>query len=260
MLFLMFPLLMLSCELSTDWELQDGEAFIVADCIVTNEFKYHELRLYRSSRELNHLPEGFSGVTAELNDGFGTTSFTEDPEEPGRYVSTTPFIATAGTIYRLTLRYGEFADTAYASMTGVSPLSGAEIIPSDGYFRLVYQDSPDASMTEVHYDWSADQQYTEQTGRSAADEVFYTLDNIDIGKLFAPEKQVILFPHNTQIIRRKYALSEDHQRFVRSLLLETEWRGGFFDVEQGNLPTNFHHGVQGWFAACSVVSDTTFFE
>ena len=252
--------LVFNCERQTSWELQSGNEFLVADCIITNEMKNHELRLYRSAERLNQLPEGFPGVTVWLNDGSDSVSFTEDIDVPGRYVSVTPFIAAAGKLYRLTLAYNGRSDTAYAAMTGVSPLETIDIAPTEGAYRFVYHQSIPASMTEVFYNWSADTQFCQQYGACQAAEVFYSLDNIDVSKEFAPEKQVILFPHKTQIIRRKYSLSEEHQQFIRSLLLETEWRGGLFDVEQGNVPTNFHHGVRGWFAACSVVSDTTYFE
>ena len=251
---------LVSCELKTDWDLQKSNAFLVADCIITNEMKQHELWLYRSVSELNQLPEGFSGVAVELSDGSGAVEFTEDPGNPGHYISVIPFMATAGKSYRLTLSYNGLADTAYASMTGVTPLEAIDIAPSEGYYRFVYHEGTPACMMEVHYDWSADSLFCKQYGACQASEVFYSLDNIDVGKLFAPDKQAILFPHKTEIIRRKYSLTEEHQQFIRSLLLETEWRGGLFDVEQGNVPTNFHHGVRGWFAACAVVADTTFFE
>jgi hypothetical protein len=252
--------LMISCELQTNWDIMPEGEFIVADCIITNEMKVHELKLYRSVNQLNKMPEGFSGVMVQLSDGENVVNFEEDNELPGRYLSAVPFMATAGTIYRLTLFYNNKADTAYAIASGVTPLEAIDIAASEGLFRYDYQQSTPASMTEVYYDWSADTSYCKQYGACQASEVFYSLDNIDVSKEFAPDRQIILFPHKTRIIRKKYSLSEDHQRFVRSMLLETEWRGGLFDVEQGNVPTNFHYGVRGWFAACSVVSDTTYFE
>ena len=145
-------------------------------------------------------------------------------------------------------------------MTGVSPLEAMDIRASDGYYRLINRQSSPPSMTWIQYDWSADTLYSEQYGSSRAAEVFYDLDNIDPEKIFAPDKEVLLFPHKTWIFRKKYSLSEDHQEFIRSLLLETEWRGGFFDAEQGNVPTDFRNGARGWFGACAVVADTTYFE
>lgn len=259
-LLLASMLAVLSCEKQTDWDLQSGEEFVVADCIITNELKYQELRLYRSAPELNRQPVGLSNAEVQISDGSYSISFTEDSQDPGRYISIVPFMATAGNTYMLTLAYGNITDTAFAVMTGVTPLESFDIEASDGNFRFVYKPGVQPSMTEVHYDWSSDALYCEQYGACQAAEVFYTLNNIDVSKLFPPDKLHVIFPHKTQIIRRKYSLSEDHQQFIRSLLMETEWRGGLFDTEQGNVPTNFHRDVRGWFAACTVVSDTTFFE
>ncbi|HEX2395261.1 MAG TPA: hypothetical protein VHI78_07945, partial [Bacteroidales bacterium] len=96
----------------------------------------------------------------------------------------------------------------------------------------------------------------EQYGACNALDVYYVLNNIDLGKIFSPDRQVIKFPHKTTIIRRKYSLTPEHQEFARSLMLETEWRGGIFDAEAGNVPTNFKNGMHGWFAVCTLVSDT----
>ncbi len=184
----------------------------------------------------------------------------EDDTEAGKYVSVVPFRATAGIIYRLTISLGEKADTAYAEMFGITPLDDIDIAPKDSLYHLVYHESQDASMMEVYYDWSAMPDFCSKYGACEASEVFYTLDNIDAEKVFAPDRQIISFPEKTRIIRRKYSLSTAHQQFVRALLLETEWRGGLFDAEQGNVPTNFSHGLRGWFGACMVVSDTTDFK
>jgi hypothetical protein len=252
--------LFISCEEKTTWEIQSSEIFAVADCILTNELKTQELRLYRSSEKLNELPAGITGAVVEINDGRQTVNFMEDETEKGKYVSTVPFRATVGIIYRLTISLGNKADTAYAEMTGIAPLETIDIAPQDSFYRFIYHESQDASMMEVYYDWSASPDFCGMYGFCGASEVYYTLDNIDAEKVFAPDRQIITFPEKTQIIRRKYSLSPAHQQFIRALLLETEWRGGLFDAEQGNVPTNFSHGVRGWFGACMVESDTTYFE
>lgn len=258
--YIAFLLVLVACEQKTDWDIHEGEPFLVADCIITNELKNHDFYLYWSSAELNHTPEGYSGATVELNDGSNKIIFTGDPVNPGRYVSVIPFIATAGIKYSMVVKYAGFSDTAFASMTGVSPLEELQTGASDEYYHYVFNPASPAYMLEVYYDWSDNAAYCAQYGACDASEVFYSLHNIDVGKIFAPDKQIIRFPHSTRIIRRKYSLNEDHQAFIRSLLLETEWRGGFFDTEQGNVPTNFGHGLRGWFGACTVVSDTTYFE
>jgi len=251
--------LMISCEEKTTWELQSSDFFAVADCILTNELKKQELRLYHSASTLNELPVGISGAVIEISNGREFLNFTEDPSEAGKYFSDVPFRATIGENYRLTISFGARSDTAYAEMTGITPLEDIDITPDEGLYRLIYHESREASMLEVYFNWSAVPDYCTGYGACEASEVYYTLDNIDAGKIFAPDRQIIYFPEKTRIIRRKYSLSPAHKQFVRALLLETEWRGGLFDSEQGNIPTNFSNGVRGWFGACMVVSDTTRF-
>jgi hypothetical protein len=41
------------------------------------------------------------------------------------------------------------------------------------------------------------------------------------------------------------------------VLSETEWRGGAFDVQRENVPTNLSKGAIGFFAVSTVLSDTT---
>jgi len=257
--WLIMTMLILSCERQTSWELQNSEKFPVADCLLTNELKYQETRFYYSINSLNEDPVGIRDAKIELTDGDITVDFLPDPLEPGHYVSAVPFRASAGRIYQLTIAFESITDTARAEMTGVNPLGDPDIAPLDSLFRLVYHDSPQASMTEIQYDWSAIPSYCEQYGSCQAEEVFYTLDNIDTAKEFAPERLIIPVPKGTDIIRRKYSLSDAHQQFIRAMLLETDWRGGLFDAEQGNVPTNFQHGIRGWFAVSAVVSDTTRF-
>ncbi|MBN2485078.1 MAG: DUF4249 family protein [Bacteroidales bacterium] len=248
-----------ACEEQTSWIVQAPDRFIVADCIITNELKYHELKLYYSGDSLNYKPESVTGATIGISYGTNQIEFTEKPGEPGIYISNEVFMATAGNIYSLHISAGNISGTAYATMTAINPMEPAEIIETDSLYRFVYFESSQPSMTDVFYDWSSSPGYCSIYGACSASETFYTLNNIDINKIFAPDKQEILFPRGTQIIRRKYSLSDEHQKFLRSLLMETEWRGGVFDVEQGNVPTNFSGEIRGWFAACMVLTDTVNF-
>jgi hypothetical protein len=253
-------LLFIACEKQTSWELQTSTRFPVVDCILTNEMKHQELRLYQSSGQLNEDPAGIRGAQIRITDGNHEYLFREDSLEAGRYFSSETFMASAGQVYQLVISSGDITDTALAEMTGITPLETIDIISHKDLYRIVYHESPQASMLEVFYDWRQDTAYTRSYGASQASETFYTLLNIDPEKEFAPGKVIIPFPKNTRIIRRKYSLSADHQNFIRELLLETEWRGGLFDAEPGDVPANFHHGIRGWFAVCMVISDTTFYK
>jgi hypothetical protein len=39
-------------------------------------------------------------------------------------------------------------------------------------------------------------------------------------------------------------------------MAETEWRGGLFDVQPGNVRTNLSEGAVGYFSVSAVVADT----
>jgi hypothetical protein len=248
-----------SCERENTWDIKPSARLIVADCIITNEHKQQELRLFYSNQELNQIPEPVSGAIIKVNRGVFSVNFIEDSVVPGLYRSEVPFMASAGRDYMLTIQVDGIQDTAIAEMTAISPMESISISASDSLFRFNYAKSNRPSMMEVYYNWSSDTAYSKEYGATQASETFYSLDNIDVSKEFAPAKLTILFPHQTQIIRRKYSLSEEHQEFIRAMLMETEWRGGLFDEEQGNVPTNFKHGIKGWFAACMVLTDTTEF-
>ena len=69
-----------------------------------------------------------------------------------------------------------------------------------------------------------------------------------------------MFPKGSSIIRKRYSVSEPYETFLRSLLSETEWRGGVFDIERANVNTNLSEGAIGFFAASTVVTDTTIVE
>jgi hypothetical protein len=253
-------LLVLSCEDKAEWDLETAESFPVVDCILTNEMKYQELRISWSQSDMNETPVGIEGVTIIVSDGINRFQFSDETGEPGKYRSDMPFMAVAGARYRLTLAKDGIVDTAYAEMVGVEPLDSLTLAQSDSLFRFNYQTGGTPSMTEVWYDWQMVPDFVTAYGAEQAMEAYYTLTNIDAGKEFAPAREIIWFPKQTTIVRRKYSLSAEHQEFIRSLLLETEWRGGFFDVEPGNVPTNFSHGTRGWFAVCAVTTDTTLVE
>jgi hypothetical protein len=87
--------------------------------------------------------------------------------------------------------------------------------------------------------------------------VFYDLKTVDVHEAFKPDQEVVYFPRNSIVIRRKYSVSPRYKGFLRSMLSETRWRGGAFDVQRENVSTNLSAGAVGFFAVCSVVADTT---
>jgi hypothetical protein len=111
-------------------------------------------------------------------------------------------------------------------------------------------------MTEYYLDWSQLPGFADNDSCRAMI-IYYSLNTIDVAEMFKPEKEQVVFPAGTIVFRKKYSLNEAHAAFIRTLLSETEWRGGLFDVQPGNVQTNLSKGAIGYFAASTVVSDTT---
>lgn len=57
-----------------------------------------------------------------------------------------------------------------------------------------------------------------------------------------------------RVLQKKYALSPAYYRFLRSVFMETEWRGTLFATTPANITGNFTGGALGYFRTLSVIS------
>ena len=261
---IMFLFFLSSCEYQTDKDLQNYEGDkLVVDAIITDEFKAQEIFLSLSNPQFNEPPQSVSGAEIYLyiqpdNEIIptDTVGFIESAEESGKYISP-PFTATINNSYYLLVKYLDYADTAYARMNYATPIAEFNYSALDNrFYKVNYTQSVEASFMEINYDWSVFPEYCEAYGNCKASETFYTLSGVHAGEFLAPNKQEIYFPIGTTIKRKQYSLTQQHEAFVRGLLMETEWRGGIFDTEPGNLKNNFRNGSLGFFGVCAVVADS----
>lgn len=257
-IFMSLPFFLTSCEKAVNWELKhDNKTLLVVDGILTNELKPQQLKLYFSVQNLNDSTEPASGAIIQVTDSVNIFNFEEDINNPGTYISS-PFIAVVGRNYNLTIQTDSLVFKAQAYAVPVTSLKELNLDKDsqDSLYSYINIEDSKPSMTELLYNWSTDTAYCHSYGYCQAAETYYSLNNVDVNKAFGPEKQKIKFPKGTLVIRKKYSLTEEHQAFLRSLLMETEWRGGLFDVQQGNVITNISNGAVGYFAVCMVVCDT----
>ncbi len=251
-------ILLPGCETEYPWELQESEVKnMVVDGIITNEMKAQHIKLSISNTKPNKLSEPISGATVTVDEKNNHYQFIESSTLPGSYISL-PFQAVVGKTYVLSITINSKIFTARDSMVSITELSPFNLsIESKGEF-YVYNHIKTGmpAIIEVYFDWTKNTEYTQDYGSSMAKETFYILKNVDINEVLHPDMEIIRFPKGTKIIRRKYSLSEDHQAFIRSLLMETEWRGGLFDVQQGNVSTNLNNNALGFFGVCMILKDS----
>jgi len=253
--------LLLACEEPTNWDLKTQSTdLIVVEAQITNELKNHVVRLSRTVTALNEKPEPVSGAIVAVWTVGLQTQFVEFPIGSGMYYSDT-VQAVVGKAYKLYINYNGKEYTAATRMVPVTPLKPLNyhlVDEEEGLYGINYQDSNEPSKKEYWISWGHLPEFQDQALTETLAKTFhYTLESIDVNQLFKPDKERILFPAGSYVLRKKYSMSEDQQACCRTFLSETEWRGGVFDVKKGNVITNLSEGAIGYFAVSTVVSDTT---
>jgi len=252
-----------SCEEKTDWDIQPGNLqTIVAEALITNEYKQQEVKLSKPFPDLNGQALPVSGAVVAISDETQVMNFIESAEVPGSYFSEIPIGASIDKTYVLNIYSEGETYTAEAYMVPVIPSWPIQIVPAEDNLREINWTAPgynpdDLAMYEVIISWThlTDTIFTDT--RTEARMLHYTLNTIDISYVVFPqEKEEVLFPVGSILIVRKYSVTEDYAAYLRALLAETEWQGSLFEDARGNLPTNISNGGFGYFSACSVVADT----
>jgi len=260
-LLLILAVILFGCEESADYSLNTiDQDLLVVEGMITNERKPHAIRISRPIKELNDNPEPVSGAIVAVIVDNQVTVFNEFPVNSGFYFSDT-VQAVVNKIYTLYINYQDREYSATATMVPVTPLKPLSYFITDtenSLYKINFQDSNEPSIKEYWISWTHLPQYEGTPPQETIARTFhYTLSTVDVNQSFKPEREEILFPAGSYVLRRKYSLSDNHQAFLRTFLSETEWRGSVFDVQKGNVRTNLSEGAIGYFAVSTVVADTT---
>lgn len=260
-LFALANMLLLGCNEQVDWELKYQEVdILVVEGKISNEEKQHEVRLTRPLYEMNGTAEPVSGALVDIFDGRLVYSLSEDPERPGFYRSDSLFAAVLNQYYQLRIRHESKRISAVTFMREVQPFQDMIVYPVqsdppllEGYIN----DSDEPSIVRVELDWSNVPGYELLPDSTTHAVIYhYTLNGVDVNKMFKPPQEHVRFPPGTMVIREKESVSPWYGEFLRGILSETDWRGGMFDVLPGNARTNMEGEAIGFFTAADVLRDT----
>jgi Domain of unknown function (DUF4249) len=248
--------MLMACEESIDRPVPlEGTDTLIVEGILTNELKSHVIKLsHPRSQNGSQVPA--AGATLQVIEGNTTYLVNESPVEPGSYI-TQEMQAVFGKTYTVHILYQGKEYKAQDSSVPVEPLPGLNYRKEDDRYILNRIESG-SSPNFTQHDITWKKTHTCAVGESCEGKViFYDLKSIDVNDLFKPGQTEFAFPGNATIIRKKYSCSPAFQNFLRSMLSETEWRGGVFDVQRANASTNLTGGAMGFFAVSTVLSDTT---
>jgi hypothetical protein len=259
--YVLVILLFQSCEEQTDWPLQPGNTdLVVVDGIVTDELQVQSIQITKPVKNINETAMAVSDATVLVSSDQTVYAFHEDPARKGIYVSDEAFKGANGKTYSLNITIG---GNLYSAKAVLAPPEDMEFIgyeknTDNAYYHLTnvpFPYNPDRSARyEVILDWSKAPGYESvNPDLCKAKLYYYVLKTLDVSEVFAPGMEKIIFPPGTVITERRYSLTDEHAAFIRALLLETTWQGGFFNTATANIPTNLSTGAAGFFGACGVV-------
>ena len=265
-IIMIFSLILINCEEEIDWDLKtEQQNTIVVEGLVTNEYKIHTIKLTRPVYELNAVPEVITGAIVAVYTHNDTVVFMENTSL-GYYETPREIALASGQQYHL---YISIEGTEYHAIDympvlfNVNPLTYVldSALYKIGYVADEYIMEGQAIMYKVYLDWSHVDGYTHLPADSCKAQLnYYSLSTIDINQAINPTKEEIRFPKGTIIIEKQYSLSKLHEDFIRSMLIESEWRGGLFDVEKANVRGNISNGAFGFFGTSAVKVDTILVE
>jgi len=254
-------ILLLGCNEHVDWELKYQEVdILVVEGKISSELKQHEVRLTRPLYEMNGTPDPVSGAQLDIFDGRVHYILSEDPERPGIYRTDSLFAAKLNQFYQLRIRHENKRISAVTFMREVGPFQDMNVYPvqSDPPLLEAYiSDSEEPSIVRVELDWSSVAGYVGLPDSATHAVIYhYTLNGVDVNKMFKPPQEHVRFPPGTIVFREKESVSPWYGEFLRGILSETDWRGGMFDVLPGNARTNMEGEAIGFFTAADVLRDT----
>jgi len=254
-------LFLFACDKQVDWDLKYQEVdLLVVEGKITNEEGPHEIRLSKPLYEMNGTPEPVSGAEVEINDGASVHILTEDPERTGIYLTPPGFAGEVGRYYQLRIRHGSKRISAVTHMVEVTPFQRMHVFPvqeDPPLLSAAITDSDVPAIVRVEMDWSHVPGYENEPDSATHAVVYhYTLNGVDVNKLFKPDQEQVRFPPGTRVFREKESVNVWYGEFLRGVLSETDWRGGMFDVLPGNARTNMQGEAIGFFTAAELIRDT----
>jgi hypothetical protein len=238
---------------------------VIVEGYITNELKRHTIKISRLNSYYDTTVNEVTSAFVSVSSGDNTYFYHNNGD--GTYESDESFVGIVGNVYYLHIELdsGRVVLAAESTMQPVTPPD-----------KITYKNAGNNNLTISHiaegfvpenpakYVLQLSWMDSETARPKNAVIYYYSLTTVDVSQLFAPKVSETVFPVGTQIVERKYSIDAAYENYLRSLLAETHWSGGYFDEAHGNLHTNISILVThnpnlktaGYFSANTVYIDT----
>ena len=257
--YLFIIAILFGCEEKINWNYQsNGNSHIAITAILTNENKIQTVEIYQSSDIPEETPLAIIDADVRIYTNDNSINFSHDQGKPGTYKSPVAFAAPANKAINIEILHEDQLYQASTQMGTVAPIPPIQIDINQSTGRRFIKKVADIyspveqAMYQLELDWSGIEPDTINRALLFA----YTFSTVDISGILQPNEEDISFPSSTIIVEKKFGLTPDYAEFLRSLVIETNWQGGFFDEAQSSLQSNISNNALGYFTACQILSDT----
>ncbi|MCQ2251950.1 MAG: DUF4249 family protein [Bacteroidales bacterium] len=238
----------------------DGNT-IVVEGFITNEYINHTIKISRLSHYSDTVRNAVSKAYVAVTSNDSTYYFREVSD--GIYESSNKFVGIVGNVYYLHIELGDsIVLSAQSSMMPVTPPDKITYKHlANGMLSIQHIAESFVPENPAKYIINLRWKDPGSEEQRIANLYYYSLTTVDISQLFAPKVEETIFPKGAILIERKYSIDKDYEVYLRSLLAETLWSGGYFDEAHGNLHTNITTTAKGintagYFSANTVYIDT----
>lgn len=256
---------LLSCEKQKKWDLETSSSReLVVDGIITNEEIVQQVKLCYSITDPNEEPEKVRGAEVIVTVGENVYQFHEDAQHLGTYISDVAFKGLPGKEHSLFISDNNNIYTAKAGMAqtnGNFPIARYNRNSENQLYHIVWACNPynpvRPAIYEIELDWAGINEYEDvPASETHARLLYYALPTLDVSEVLSPTAEIVYFPAGTRITEKRYSITADHAEFLRAMLSETSWQGGYFSSASSNVPTNLSSGACGYFGASAVTYRT----
>jgi hypothetical protein len=252
-----------SCTEVIDFDLNDSQTRIVVEGEITDEAKSHLIKISEStSYYFTEDAPGVTGADVSISDGVNTWVLTEIDTLPGYYLTDPKVKGEVGNEYTLRVVHENQTYEAVDTMRASATIDDLFVVPiedtlfgSGSYYWIIMfgQENPGVG---DHYVWDYYKNDTLMTHR-LVDKAFGSDDFVD-GASPADGWPVFtglpleVFDRGDSVTLEMRSVSADYFDFIIESLLNTAFRGGFFDGPPANVRSNVSNGALGYFRASAV--------
>jgi len=263
-----------SCVQEIHYDINESdERRLVVEGGLTTENTIHRIRLSLSGGVSgSHTLLPASGAEVIVTNGQHEFRFHESGDMPGDYYSDS-VAATVGVTYTLNINYNEklyeaeasavkakaFHPISYYPVQEDGPVFGGQ---SKGFYSINLPGNfggGDAFIYTLIYDIGEDWKdnfpypippaFIDRNYYGPRDTTYLTHPGMETAALFEYGQTTFVgLPLGTKLYEKRYYLSDGYYNFLRSVLMETEWRGvNIMQAIPANVPTNITNEGLGYF-------------